>query len=253
MPDPSIILKIARALGQATNKRGVGMVGPLAKGLADDPEVLSLLQAADKYAGGFSPNVLSQAAAERSDLLQSAMTHFKRGMKPPEAATAAKRGIDEFLAAAQDKMAKYGTQVQASESTIEKVLHPKGAIGSTGLGEKAQEVYELASPRLKAYLDHVLDPSKPYPNIGRKALETELQVLRQKVGEPRLVAPEKRSKGPRGHKKPKEVSGPGLETESLVEPADVSPESLHQPYKSLFSEERPPKLRRSLKDEVSPE
>jgi len=185
--DPTIIMKIARALGQATNVRGVGMLGPLSKGLAEDPEILKLLQAASKYAKGISPKVLQDASAEYADLLQSAATHFKRGMPSAEVPGAAKRGIDEFLASAQDKLTKYRTK--AKPEVLEKQTDPESIFarltaaeeGSSGLGAKAKQIYEAASPRLKEYLDHIVDPTKPRPKGSRGTFQNELRKLRGEV------------------------------------------------------------------------
>ena len=252
MPDPTILLKIARMLGQSIGKRGAGLTGPLSKGLAEDPEILSLLQAAEKYASGFSPNVLSQASAERADLLQSAMTHFRRGMKPQEVAGAAKTGIDEFLKTAQEKIAKYRTKLPILPEIVDPKTLPVPGEGATGLAEKAQEVYNLASPRLKAYLDHIMDPSKPYPATSRGPIETELKQLRERVGEPRLVAPEKGRKGPRGPVTP-EIEP---EAPSAAFREQEGPEEVFESFKKLFKEVSPkktPKPKRSLKDEVRSE
>src|SRR3990167_6057316 len=195
MPDPAILAKIVRMLGQSTSRRGVRMLGPLSKGLSEDPEILAFMQAASKAAKGVSPKVLQDASSEYADLLQGAATHFKRGLKPPEAAQAAKTGMHEYLASAQDKLAKYGKKTALTEE----ITDPKsifaqmqaGGEGTRGLGAKAEQIYAKASPELKAYLDHIVDPTKPYPNVSKSVIERELQKLRVSVGEARLKAPQK--------------------------------------------------------------
>jgi len=214
MADPTILAKIVRMLGQATNRRGVGMLGPLSKGLAEDPEILAFMQAASKAAKGVSPKVLQDASSEYADLLQGAAVHFKRGLKPPEAAKAAKTGMDEYLTGAQDKLAKYGKRAELTEEVTDpKSIFAKltaGEEGSRGLGVKAEQIYAKASPELKAYLDHIVDPTKPYPNVSKSVIDRELQKLRVSVGEARLKAPQKATGGAKHLKKELEVEpGPG--------------------------------------------
>lgn len=198
MADPTILLKLARMLGQATNKRGVSMLGPLQRGLRDDPEILQFFQAANKAAKGISPKVLQDASSGYQDLLQSATTHFKRGMPPTEMPKAAKAGINEYLESARDKLARTRQKVELPAQLEDpKSIFARlsaGEEGSSGLGAKAKQIYEAASPRLKAYLDHIVDPNKPRPKGGRKVFQEELRTLRGQVTGKRLTKPATRGK-----------------------------------------------------------
>ena len=162
------------------------MLEPLKGALERDPEMAKYAELASKYVSGVHPAEMSRASAEYNDLLQAAFTHFKPGMPSGGYASAAQKGVKEFLSTAAPKGSK---SVAITPQIEEAIGRPGGAEGSSGLMDKVKQIYDMASPRLKAYMDNILDPSKPRPNVSRTTLQNELAKLREQVGEARTVKP----------------------------------------------------------------